>query len=381
MGGGSYDAVMAQQRNSRWRQCTVVAALGLSFSACGGSNSADSTATAQASEAPTSQVAKAAQAADDWKPTIQTATLPENPCDLIPVAEVEAILGKLAEPPKKDEGCRYILPVPEAVLAKRQQAKEAREKFGKAFGLPSEPPPSTSIFESQEEPRNYSVTVRVDLNAKPDPESKAEGTTSDANWDEVRRSRSGLNGRIGHIQIVVNRQSSDVPTEPMYTLAERVRERIPDLPFAVTNPYQVVQVNAGDPCSLLTRGEVEAMIGPLAFDPYRSSSEMPPLAHRQGHACAYYAPGHRVFVVAPTWSGGATAFKATKLVGGLIGMVVPEETLVLKGPWDEALVDITSGALMFLKGDRLLEVYYGTSRATRADAIKLAAIALRRLAP
>jgi hypothetical protein len=40
-----------------------------------------------------------------------------------------------------------------------------------------------------------------------------------------------------------------------------------------------------------------------------------------------------------------------------------------------------SGALLFLKGDRLLEVHYGTSRATRGDAVKLAAIAMRRLAP
>jgi hypothetical protein len=190
-----------------------------------------------------------------------------------------------------------------------------------------------------------------------------------------------LNGRIGHIQIVVNRQSSDVPTEPIYALAERVRERIPDLPFAATKPYQVIQVNEGDPCSLLTRAEVEAMVGPLAFDPYRSSSEMPPLAHRHGHACAYYSQGHHVFVVSPTWSGGAAAFKATKLVGGLIGIVAPEETVVMKGPWDEALIDRTSAALLFLKGDRMIEMYYGTSRATRADTIKLATIALQRLAP
>jgi hypothetical protein len=88
-----------------------------------------------------------------------------------------------------------------------------------------------------------------------------------------------------------------------------------------------------------------------------------------------------VFVVSPTWSGGAAAFKATKLVGGLIGIVAPEETVVMKGPWDEALIDRTSAALLFLKGDRMIEMYYGTSRATRADTIKLATIALQRLAP
>jgi hypothetical protein len=295
------------------------------------------------------------------------------------VAEVEAILGKLAEPPRQQDGCRYILPVPAAVLAKRQQAREAREKFGKAFGLPSQPEGRGSVLEAQEDPRAYSVTVNVDINANAD-ESADRPQGADSTWDEIIPMRSGFNGRIGHVRVRVNRQSTDVPREPMRALAERVRERIPDLPFAVTNPYQVIQVAGNDPCSLLTRSEGEAVVGPLAMAPYRSSSEWPPLAHGQGHACAYYAAGHRVLAVAPAWSGGATAFKVTKGVGALIGTVMPQEALVIKGPWDQAQAH-ESGALMFLKGDRLLEVYYGTSRASRADAVRLAAKAMPRLAP
>ena len=53
---------------------------------------------------------------------------------------------------------------------------------------------------------------------------------------------------------------------------------------------------------------------------------------------------------------------------------------VMKGPWDAAQVGM-NGALMFLKGEKLLEVHYRTSRATRGDAIKLAATAMKRLAP
>jgi len=364
------------------RGATVVV-LGISLIACGGGDSDREAATAAATAAATGSGPAALPTApsDDWKPKIRTATLPENPCDLIPVAEVEAILGKLAEPPRKDDGCRYILPVPEAVTAKQEQAKAAREKFGKAFGLPPEEQRQKSIFDEQEDPKSFSVTVRVDLNAKPDLQPPAEETTDAAPWDQVRRSRSGLNGRIGHIQIVVNRQSPDVPTEPMYALAEKVRESIPDLPFAVTNPYQVIQRNDGDPCSLLTRAEVEAVVGPLAMEPYRSSTEWPALAHGRGHACAYYSAGHRVFAVAPQWSDGAQSYKISKGIGGLIGIVLPQENVVMKGPWDEAGIDGGTGALMFLKGDRLLEVYYGTSRATRGDAVKLAATAMPRLAP
>jgi hypothetical protein len=350
------------------------------FAACGGDSSGKAAGQPAAPET-TAAGSNAAAASEDWKPTIRTATLPENLCELIPVAEVEAILGALAEAPQRDNGCRYILPMPESVVAKRQQAKAAREKFGQAFGISSQPEGRGSILDVQEDPRSFSVTVNVDLDARADTRSgEQDDAAKGPNWDEARRQRSGFYGRAGHVRITVTRQSPDVPSEPMYTLAERVRERIPDLPFAVTNPYQVIQVGDGDPCSLLTRAEAEAVLGPLAMDPYRSSSEWPPLAHGKGFACAYFTPGHRVFVLSPTWTGGASSYKIARGVGGLIGIVAPQESLVVRGPWEQAHVH-EAGAFMFLKGDRLLEVYYGTSRASRGDAIKLAATAMQRLAP
>jgi hypothetical protein len=168
----------------------------------------------------------------------------------------------------------------------------------------------------------------------------------------------------------------------MRVLAEKVRDRVPDLPFAVTNPYQIIQLGTvGDPCGLLTKAEAEAVLGPLAVQPYRSSSNWPPLAHGKGFACAYFTAGHHVFVLSPTWSGGADSFKLDKGMGGLVDLVAPkDELVVIKGPWDAAQMGL-SGALMFLKGDQLLEVHYRTSRATRAQAIRLAATAMTRFAP
>jgi hypothetical protein len=87
-----------------------------------------------------------------------------------------------------------------------------------------------------------------------------------------------------------------------------------------------------------------------------------------------------VFALAPQWQDGAQSFKIEKGIGGLVGLVAPQESVVIKGPWDQTQTG-GSGALLFLKDDRLLEVHYRTSRATRADAIKLAAIAMPRLAP
>ena len=57
-----------------------------------------------------------------------------------------------------------------------------------------------------------------------------------------------------------------------------------------------------------------------------------------------------------------------------------EQMTVMTGPWDAAQAGM-NGALMFLKGERLLEVHYRTSRATRGDAVTLAATAMQRLAP
>jgi len=52
--------------------------------------------------------------------------------------------------------------------------------------------------------------------------------------------------------------------------------------------------------------------------------------------------------------------------------------VVFKGPWDSAQVGMT-GELLFLKGDRLLEVHYLTSSTDRRGAVKLAAQAIQRM--
>ena len=378
-----------------------VFSLSLVVTACGGGDAAKDPGTTGAAAGSTPADTRSATA--EWTPSIRTAPEPSDPCAWIPAADVEALMGKFAEPPRKEDGCLYTFVLPEAVAAKRQQSKEMQAKIAEKFGKP-DPAFSRpgSIFAAQDDPRSYAVSVSVDVrgevegeqaldamakkmmgigaNEAPRPAPDAAKAATD--WDDVRGIPYGFMGRVGHVRISVQAKAPDVPREQMRALAERVRDRVPDLPFAVTNPYQIIQLGTvGDPCSLLTKAEVEAVLGPLAAEPYRSSSNWPPLAHGKGFACAYFTPGHHVFVVSPTWSGGGDIFKIEKGIGGLVGIVVPkEEMTVMKGPWDAAQVGMT-GALQFLKGEKLLEVHYRTSRATRGDAIKLAATAMKRFAP
>ena len=389
-----------ENRCIRWLRGVILASLTATVTACGGGSEATNNSSSGASSASTT---KPSSSADSWTPTIKTATLPDDPCALIPAADVEAAMGStLAEPPKKADGCLYVLVMPEAVAAKRAHAKEMQEKIRKAFaklGTPPDEEPQDKLDKVMNDPRSYAVTVSVDVRGEVTGETgqdmafkmlglggadpgtaKTEVAKAPNDWDDARGIAYTFTARVGHLRVSVEGQSPDVPREPMQKLAEVVRDRIPDLPFGVTNPYQIIQRGEKDPCSLLTRAEAEAVLGPLAMDPYRSSSNWPPLAHGKGFACAYYTAGHHVFALAPQWQDGAQSFKIEKGVGGLVGAVAGQESVVIKGPWEQASTGL-SGALLFLKGDQLLEVHYRTSRATRADAIKLAAIAMPRLAP
>ena len=344
---------------------------------------------------------------ESQKPAVPTAAVPDDLCGWIPVAEVEAIVGRLAEPPKKQEGCRYTLTMPEAVRAQRHQEVQAAEKLRDAFEkLGAAPQPAGgSLANYQSDPKTYAFTLAVDINgnlagelatdavakrfgaerrADPTASSGKPDVGTTAGWDSVGLAPYGFSARIGHIQISVDGQAPDVPRAPLQAVAAKVRDRIPDLPFAATNLYQVPRAGARDvnPCSLVTRQEAEAVLGKLLVDPYRASSYYPPLVHNQGQSCGYFTSGHHVFVITPTWSGGKQRFGMDKGMGGLVGFAAPQQGIsVIEGPWEQTQTSATTGALLFLKGDRLLEVHYLTSTASRADTIKLAAQAMQRLSP
>jgi hypothetical protein len=162
-------------------------------------------------------------------------------------------------------------------------------------------------------------------------------------------------------------------------LAAAVLDSIPDLPF--TNDLADVNAKSEDPdpCSLITRAEAEAELGPLAMAPYRSR-ENSAIAHGNGSSCSYYTGKHRAFVVNPTYKGGAMQYKMSAGVGNLVSGVMggAKAPDTLDGPWDQISTNAT-GALTLLKGDKMVEMQYKESTADYAHAVNLARAAAKRL--
>jgi hypothetical protein len=373
----------------RWR-IGCAAMLTTTVLACGGTPAGgDARSGAGASRSVSS--APAAQ-----KISVPTTEPPSNGCDWIPAADVEAIVGKFAKPPEPTDDCLYTLVIPDEIRALREKERRVFEgRPGELAAQLAEKAKQTS------DPANYAITLKVDpsgagetilankaiaklfaseLGGSTDNAEKAPTETAAAGWDQEDAIPYGFSGRTGHLRIMVQGESPDVPSAPMASLAARVRDRIPDLPFPAKNLYQVpidIPPNA-DACGLVTRAEAEAVLGPLVDPPYRSSSYFPSLAHPAGNSCTYFTAGHHVFVVTPTWIDGATSFALDKGIGRLIGTVMPQEAVILKGTWDKSQIT-SSGTLDFLKGDRLLEVNFLMSSTDRAGAVKLATQAMRRL--
>ena len=135
-----------------------------------------------------------------------------------------------------------------------------------------------------------------------------------------------------------------------------------------------------DPCSLLTRTEAEAVLGPLVAEPFRTreGTRTPDPA---GPSCAYATGGDRALLLTPEWRYGKLTLDAERLVGGMIRRVadLPGAAAdTLEGGWDEAVVSVSG--LTLRKGARSLSIGYEGSSADLAGAMRIAAPALVRLA-
>lgn len=335
---------------------------------------------------------------------VNTAARPATGCDWLPVAQVEAILGPLAGPPRGHElSCRYPLPMDSATA-------RSRDRYRKFLGEAAPSLRDTGLD-------TVAVIVAIDLrgdvtmeragrlagnmlgsmfanalgkNAPPIDTTRVQDEPAPPEgWDvaSVPKRNRDFTGRIGHVTVRVDENvvtEQAVPAEKKAALAALVRDRIPDLPFAVRRIDDAPgpPPSGPDPCSLLTREEAESVLGKLVVPPYRSH-DGGPLAATDGSSCAYYTSGHRVLVVIPHWTDGKRDLGLIRGVGGLAtgltGDREGEAADTLDGPWDDLALGL-DGNLAFLAGDRLLEIAFATSSTDQTGALKLARIALERLA-
>ena len=321
---------------------------------------------------------------------VPVGTRPSSACDWIPASQAEALIGPFAEPPRPSEGgCLYTLQVP----AKLAETRAKQAEFAKRIG---------STMKFKEDP--YALLLQVDLGVKtgeralrlagekmaswmkdptdssqkrPRPAEADAGDTDAGGWDARRFN----GGRLGTIDVSLIAQSYEVrvPREKLEELTARVRDRIPDLPFAAqSDPYEEP---SPDPCSVLTRAEAESVLGKLIVAPYRSVDDGP-LAAPNGRTCSYFTARHHALIVKPIWSDGKSELAVTRGVGGLMSIVVNDSEAqsadTIEGSWDETAVS-ADGRLLLRKGDRAVEIEYETSSTDKAGALKLGKIMIERL--
>lgn len=296
-------------------------------------------------------------------------------CDLIPSPEIERIAGPLdGEPKREGSGCWHYVVI-DTTTAEWKQLREGAER-ARASGMDER---AIALYH----PTRAGIYAEVDV--------RGEGMASDerpANtppgWDETGASRSGavFNGRTGHVRVSVKVQQIRLPPDTVVAIASRVRDRIPEGPMAHPAADRSGRTPPGrDPCSVLTRGAAEAVLGRLVADPFRAR-ERTPLADPAGASCVYLTAGHRVLVLTPVWNYGGIELSAARMVGGMVSQVADLPGIegdTLEGAWDEAVVDLT-GELLLRKGGRVLGIRYLMSSTDAAGAIRLAEPALGRMA-
>ena len=296
-------------------------------------------------------------------------------CDLIPREEIERLAGPLdGEPTPEDRGCWYYVLV-DTTTPEWKQLREGAQR-ARASGMDER---AVALYH----PTRAGIYAEVDV--------RGEGMASEERpakvpegWDEVGASRSGavFNGRAGHVRVSVKVQRLRLPADTVVALAGRVRDRVPEGPMVHPAADRSGRTPPGkDPCSVLPRGEAEAVLGTLVADPFRTR-ERTPLADPSGRSCAYLTAGHRVLVLTPVWNYGGIELSAARMVGGMVNQVADLPGIegdTLEGSWDEAVVDL-AGELLLRKGGRVLGVRYLMSSTNAAGAIRLAESALGRMA-
>jgi hypothetical protein len=323
-------------------------------------------------------------------PTVRTASVPADPCEWLPAAEAAGVLGPLAGAPTRVRSGSTPTPDPRGNgCLYRLAAQPARGTGAVALSVHLN---GSEIIENALGRMREMFAEEMSDGARGAEPVQVPAPTNGWDYEGTVPPMTYL-ARQGHIGVEVQPLSPEIPREKLAALALRVRDRMPDLPFATPVDPELAALMAAegqtepapvpsgpDPCALLTRDEAEAVLGKLTAPPYRSNGDSP-LADPAGKSCSYYTGQHRALVLNPEWSEGKTLFRLAGGAEGLVGSVLPGGVRVdtLRGPWEQVASSRTKGSLYFLKGDRMLEVRYQSSSTDMTGALRIARAAVGRL--
>lgn len=296
------------------------------------------------------------------RPAIKAQTL-SSPCEWLPLADVERVLGKLAAPPKDEEdgGCIYQV--------------HARNGAVVELGVQIDPTGNAAAEQASDMLGDLFARELSDgASHAAAPAPRTDG------WDFVGGVPDILIWRVGHVAIEIGGKANFLfPKQTLTQLATLVRDRLPDLPFVAPGADANKAGPQPDPCALLTRAEAEVVLGPLLVEPFRTNQSSA-LADGEGPSCAYYTRGHRALWLNPSRFAGKELFSmmggASRLIRSTVGGADAGDAL--DGPWDQA-AEASTGSLIFLKGDQMLEIGYRTSSADVDGAAQLARAAVARM--
>lgn len=372
------------------RRCNALTSLRIAFPscavvfvvACGGSNAAPSSGSVASSVA--SSVTTSAAAIRSGGSIVKTFRADADPCGWIDAADVARLLGPLAQAPRRGQSASNAEPAESGracvyALKRVEPGAEGSEEVAVELVIEDAMTNETST-EAGKALGSRVLARAVGGSAEGDASAAKPG----AGWDYTGWTPNEFIGRVGHVAVDVRMHTHGAPlttiaTDSVERLAALVRDRVPDVPAAAPRDTWN-NGDGGDPCSLITRAEAEAVLGKLTVAPYRSNRESP-LVDPSGDGCSYYLGRHRVFTIKPEWTQGKTLFgvaagasQAFSSVAGLTRSAAD----TLDGAWDQAAMGL-DGTLYFLAGDRMLAVAYRTAAVDVTTALRLATVAVKRL--
>jgi len=297
-----------------------------------------------------------------------------DPCTLVSQVEVETLMGPLAEPPYRvgsdrqpaidGEGCLYrardrrnitiVVDWEDGETAFRMLAGTGSAITDILSGYDATADTLEGAWDRVGAPFGQFIALKAKTSIQIDPLG----------------SRIGLAGAVRLAQIAIGRLDSPLD----YSGARATKVRAKDKP------------RGGDPCELVTRKEVEAIIGPLIADPKPADD---------GSGCEFQTdqtmlgePVVRKLEV--QWTDGfyslgqerAGAGGAARVIETQMETEVPtlsQDTVGEAEPWDERMV-LMPGLITIVKGDVLLRLPGdGSFGLTEAKALSLLRLAARRL--